>query len=63
VARKERKKAEIKIVYIKTPGDALERMIEAITPNIRSALSKCGATLTEDIGDILRKHALNNNKK
>jgi len=59
--RKERRKREIKVVYIKTPGDMTERMIEAVSPPIRAALLKHGATLTMDLGDILREHASNKN--
>lgn len=52
-----RSKKPIKITYIKTPGDPVERIIEVITPIINRVLREYGATLTKDLGDILREHA------
>lgn len=53
----EKKIKEIKINIIPVPGDPLEKIIEAIAPNIRSVLSKHGATLKMGVEEFLRAHA------
>lgn len=53
----QKNKKRYTITFVPVEGDPIEAIASALEPNIRSVLSKHGASLKIGLSDILRNHA------